>query len=83
MKLIKQHKVILAIILASYMGSGCAILSSLLPMLMGGSLADGESVMMMAGPDAAAEKMGYRWATSSSVNSKVDGANLYRYYPAD
>lgn len=84
MKLFKEHKVILAIILASALSSGCALLGPLMGMLTGGGgLADSESGMFMTSPDTAAQKLGYRWSTSSGANTSINGANLYGSYPAE
>lgn len=84
MSLIKQHKVILAIVMASILSSGCALLGPLMGMLGGGGLAldEGESAMYMAAPDSVAQKLGYRWSTSGD-SEKQNGALLYGSYRAD
>ncbi len=84
MKSVKQHKVILAIVLASTLSSGCALLGPLMGMLTGGGgLADSENDLFMTSPDTAAQKLGYRWGTSSNANTKINGADLYGSYPTN
>jgi hypothetical protein len=82
MKLIKQHKVVLVILMASALSSGCQLLGPLMGMLGGGGLAldEGEEAMYMAAPDSVAQKLGYRWATSGETEK--DGGFLYGAYKA-
>lgn len=79
MKRIQQHKVILAVILVSIMGSGCALLGPLMGMLGGGLALDGEEASLyMTNPDTVAQKLGYQWATSGKTEK--NGAFLYGAY---
>ena len=83
MKFIKQHKVILAIILTSTLSSGCQLLGPLMGMLTGGGLTDTEGGMFMTSPDAAAQKLGYQCSSSAGTSPKSSAAGVYGFYPLD